>query len=67
MRAALNGNTQSTKVLIDNGADIAASDYVSIIINYTPIVIVKSNIFEWVDQSNCRCCISHTVCVHVHV
>ena len=37
--------TQSTKVLFDNGADIVASSDVSIIINYTPIVIVKSNIY----------------------
>ena len=55
-------------MLLEKGADVTASNNVSIIINYTPIVIVHVYPFEWVDhQSNRMCCISHTVCVHVHV
>ena len=40
----MDGSTESVKLLLDNGADVAATNDVSIIINYTPIVIVKSNI-----------------------
>ena len=67
MWAAYKGHSQVVTMLLEKGADVTASDNVSIIINYTPIVIVHVYPFEWVDQSNRRCCISHTVCVHVHV
>ena len=62
MYAAFNGHSQVVTMLLEKGADITASTNVSIIINYTPIVIVHVYPFEWVDQSNRRCCISHTVC-----
>ena len=44
MIAAAYGCTESVNLLLENGADVAATTNVSIIINYTPIVIVKSNI-----------------------
>ena len=44
IEAAYSGSTESVKLLLENGADVAATNDVSIIINYTPIVIVKSNI-----------------------
>ena len=55
MLAAYNGRSQAVTMLLEKGADVTASNNVSIIINYTPIVIVHVHPFEWVDQSNCRC------------